>query len=91
MNLTHEQQLYITSSIQKILKTEFGSGPKTFLKNTHDRLNFACPYCGDSTDVHKKRGNIYWKNLSFHCYNSRHPHSFDSQLQNHRIPCLLPE
>jgi len=70
MNLTQEQQLYITSSIQKILKTEFGSGPKTFLKNTHDRLNFACPYCGDSTDVHKKRGNIYWKNLSFHCYNS---------------------
>jgi len=70
MELTSENKTYILANIQKILINEFGSGPKTQVKNTHDRLNFACPYCGDSSDVHKKRGNIYWKNLSFHCYNS---------------------
>lgn len=35
-----------------------------------DKLNFACPYCGDSDkDPTKKRGNIYFKTLHFKCYN----------------------
>lgn len=34
------------------------------------RLNLACPYCGDSSrDDSKKRGNIFWDTLQFHCYN----------------------
>lgn len=34
-----------------------------------NRLNFCCPYCGDSIDPHKKRGNMYTNWLSFKCYN----------------------
>jgi predicted RNA-binding Zn-ribbon protein involved in translation (DUF1610 family) len=35
-----------------------------------ERINFACPYCGDSvTDTHKKRCNIYKNGYSMHCYN----------------------
>lgn len=35
-----------------------------------ERLNFACPYCGDSySDSHKKRANIYYNGYGFHCYN----------------------
>ena len=34
------------------------------------RLNFCCPYCGDShVDSHKKRGNFYSKWLYYKCYN----------------------
>jgi predicted transcriptional regulator len=36
----------------------------------HNRLNFACPYCGDSADdASKKRGNLFWNTLQYHCYN----------------------
>lgn len=34
-----------------------------------DRFNFCCPYCGDSTDARKKRGNMYLESFYFKCYN----------------------
>lgn len=34
-----------------------------------NRLSMCCPYCGDSMDPHKKRGNMYTNWLSFKCYN----------------------
>ena len=34
-----------------------------------NRLNFSCPYCGDSNNSRKKRGNFYLNTLSFKCYN----------------------
>lgn len=66
--LTEAQKIQITNRIESILKEEF-SGPKTEIKFHRDRVNFACPYCRDSTDVHKKRANIFWKNLMYHCFN----------------------
>lgn len=52
------------------------------LKNNHDdihkhnilhydnRLNFACPYCGDSIkNVYAKRGNLYLNTLLYICFN----------------------
>lgn len=48
-----------------------------------DRLNFACPYCGDSTTDHrKKRGNLYWNDLYFHCYNCGTHKSLDEFLKD---------
>ena len=63
----------IVSRLQGVLINEF-HGEKTRIKHGYDRLNFACPYCGDSADnLYKKRGNVYWKTLMFHCYNcSKH-------------------
>ena len=56
------------------------SNEKRRLLESKERLNFACPYCGDSTDSpRKKRGNLYWNNLHFHCYNC-----FRNK-QNHRV------
>ena len=69
MELTQQKQQEISAKVQKILMENF-SGPKSELRPYRDRLNFACPYCGDSNDPYKKRGNIYFKSLSFHCYNS---------------------
>lgn len=68
MELKESQKDQITTRVEQILRTNF-SGPKSEIKIHRDRLNFACPYCGDSTNVHKKRANIYWKNLIYHCYN----------------------
>lgn len=34
-----------------------------------DRFNFCCPFCGDSTDPRKKRGNLYIGPYVFKCYN----------------------
>lgn len=49
----------------------------------HQRLNFACPYCGDSTeDERKKRGNLYWESLSFHCFNCGKHRDADSLLRD---------
>ncbi len=43
---------------------------KRVVKEFPDRLNFACPYCRDSShNRYKKRGNIYLNDLSFHCFN----------------------
>ena len=50
----------ISPVIQSILRTRFpGSAPRQRIKVYRDRLNFACPICGDSTTSdYKKRGNI---------------------------------
>ena len=68
MDLEFSKQEIITAKVAKILNNSF-SGYKSEIRFFKDRINFACPYCGDSHDSHKKRGNIYWKTLMFHCYN----------------------
>lgn len=36
-----------------------------------ERLNFACPICGDSAkSVYKKRGNLYMNTMMYHCYDN---------------------
>lgn len=68
-NISGELKDKIISKLQAILSNEF-HGEKTRIKHGYDRLNCACPYCGDSVDNHyKKRGNVYWKTLMYHCYN----------------------
>ena len=38
--------------------------------NDAEKLNFACPYCGDSkTDPNKKRGHFYLNTNNYKCYN----------------------
>lgn len=63
----------IINKIQKILDENF-TGEKAKINVYYDRLNFACPYCGDSTDNnYKKRGNLFLKNYTYHCYNDGCP------------------
>jgi hypothetical protein len=62
---------YIKNKIQKILNNTHNNPNKREIKEFHDRLNFACPICGDSNKVStKKRGNLYFKNLMFKCFNN---------------------
>ena len=62
MEINEQKKLEITAKVESLLRTQF-SGQKAESRFHRDRLNFSCPYCGDSMNGHKKRANIYWKNL----------------------------
>ena len=74
--------------VEDILVSAHGKGAKARIKKMHNRLNFACPYCGDSsTDMLKKRGNLFWDTLYYHCYNyGCNIHKSVSELINDYIP-----
>lgn len=56
--------------VKRVLETTFpGNTSKQKIYESHGRLNFSCPYCGDSAEARKKRGNLYTESLSFKCYN----------------------
>lgn len=61
---------YIKGMLQKILNKEFSNKQKRKINDYHDRLNVACPYCGDShRNVYAKRGNLYFNRLFYVCFN----------------------
>jgi hypothetical protein len=56
----------VSSSLLKF----YGNDPNRLkIYQGGNRLNFCCPYCGDSTDSKKKRGNLYMDTLTYKCYN----------------------
>jgi hypothetical protein len=61
----------ITGFIQDLLKKRFPADRlKQQVYESGDKLNFACPYCGDSkSDSKKKRGNLYPDRGFYKCYN----------------------
>jgi hypothetical protein len=72
--------------LKDILALSFSNPVKRKYYDSHDRLNFACPYCGDSEkSVHKKRGNIFWRNSSYHCFNCTKHVSLDKFLRDFKI------
>ena len=64
------QDTRIEDLITAVLVKEFpGEHNKHKIYRAGNRLNFSCPYCGDSHDGRKKRGNFYLDTLSYKCYN----------------------
>jgi hypothetical protein len=60
----------IKSIIASSLLKFFGNDPNRLkIYQGGNRLNFCCPYCGDSKDPKKKRGNFYIDTFTFKCYN----------------------
>lgn len=61
----------LRESLQEVLNLCFpGNSNKRIIEVYDDRLNFACPVCGDSEhDDHKKRANIYTETQSCKCFN----------------------
>lgn len=79
----------IRASVQSILKQKFPNDlARQEILERNNRINFACPSCGDSKhDRSKKRGNIYLNGYNFKCYNAESPwcaytHSIVSFLSN---------
>jgi hypothetical protein len=76
-------KIYIKSIMQKILDKEFSNINKRRIDEYADRLNCACPYCGDSSkSVYKKRGNLYFNKLLFICFNCDKKTSFDKFVKD---------
>lgn len=61
----------IQTFVIDLLKKRFpGDRLKQQVYDSGDKLNFACPYCGDSAhDSKKKRGNLYPERGFYKCYN----------------------
>jgi len=61
----------IQDFVKDLLKKKFpGSNLKQQIFDSGDKLNFACPFCGDSKkDPKKKRGNLYVTTHTYKCYN----------------------
>lgn len=71
----------IIDKVSRVLFLNHSHPEKRRVLHSKGRLNFACPYCGDSHDnPRKKRGNIYWNDLFYHCYNCSHHTSLDEFL-----------
>ena len=86
MNSDSENTLLdnIEEKVQKILDIKFkkDSFHKRQIDHYSDRINFACPFCGDSLkDPRKKRFNIYLNSLSCHCFNCNHHSGINSFLK----------
>ena len=63
-------KVYIKSLVQNVINKEFSNQHKRRIDEYADRLNLACPYCGDSSkSVYKKRGNLYFNKLFYICFN----------------------
>jgi hypothetical protein len=62
---------YIKSLVEKVLNKEFSDSRKRkVLLYPKQRLQFACPYCGDShKNPNAKRGNLYLNRLMYVCFN----------------------
>ena len=60
---------YIKKLVAEVLEREFRPGEKRRVLEYPDRLNYACPLCGDSQDDRKKRGNLYLNRLYHICFN----------------------
>lgn len=80
------QQFYnkAKAEIEDILRRRFGQERvKHECHEKHDRLNFACPYCGDSvTDTWKKRANVYQEGYNFHCFNCGEHTTYEKFLKD---------
>lgn len=76
-------KVYITGLLQKILDKEFSNNQKRRINDFTDRLNFACPFCGDShKNNHSKRGNLYFNKLFFICFNCDKKTTFDRMCKD---------
>jgi hypothetical protein len=84
--ISEELKLKIKVLLKKVLQQEHKNINKTMIKDMPGRISFACPYCGDSyKDDKKKRGNIYWDSLQYHCFNCQHHGDAYSILKDHNI------
>jgi len=76
----------IRSLVKQVVSTQHTDPNKKMLKEMPGRISLACPYCGDSTtDNKKKRGNLYWESLQYHCFNCGQHGDVYSFLKDHHV------
>lgn len=84
--ISEELKQKVRSLVKQVVVKEHHEPSKQMIKEMPGRLNLACPYCGDSSeDHHKKRGNLYWNTLQYHCFNCNTHGDVYSFLKDHHI------
>lgn len=84
--ITEELKSKIKVLVNQVLAKEHKETNKQSIKDMPGRITLACPYCGDSTtDDKKKRGNLYWNTLQYHCFNCGEHSDVYSLLKDHGI------
>lgn len=84
--LTEELRLKIMKALKDVCLTAHSNPNKQMLKDMPGRITMACPYCGDShNDDTKKRGNMYWDTLQYHCYNCGTHTDIKTLLKDHEV------
>jgi len=83
--ITEELKSKIRSLVKQAIVKAHHEPSKHMIKEMPGRITMACPYCGDSSDDHKKkRGNLYWDTLQFHCFNcSAHSNAYQLLKDHH--------
>ena len=85
-NITEELKVKVRSLVKQVVVNEHSNPNKHMIKEMPGRINLACPYCGDSSnDSLKKRGNLYWTTLQYHCFNCGHHTDVYNLLKDHDI------
>ena len=86
IQITEELKSRIKKALKQVCVEQHSTPNKQLLKDMPGRITLACPYCGDShTDDTKKRGNMYWDTLQYHCYNCSHHTNLHSFLKDHQV------
>ena len=86
IKLTEELKSRIKVSLKQVCVEQHPAPNKQLLKDMPGRITLACPYCGDShEDDTKKRGNVYWDTLQYHCYNCSHHTNLYGLLKDHEV------
>lgn len=86
IQLTEELKDKIRYALKQVVLQQHTNPNKQSLKDMHGRITLACPYCGDSSkDDTKKRGNIFWDTLQYHCYNCSHHTNLHTFLKDHEV------
>ena len=86
IQLTEELKGRIKVALKQVCVEHHSNPNKQLLKDMPGRITLACPYCGDShTDDTKKRGNLYWDTLQYHCYNCSHHTNLHTFLKDHQV------
>jgi hypothetical protein len=76
----------IRGLVKQVVVKHHHEPSKQMIKEMPGRISLACPYCGDSsTDSSKKRGNLYWDTLQYHCFNCGEHGDVYSLLKDHHI------
>jgi hypothetical protein len=69
---------YIKLSVSNIVNKEFSDPIRRKIVVYQDRINFCAPCCGDShKNKYAKRGNLYFRNLHYICFNCGKKTTFD--------------
>ena len=84
--ITEDLKIKIRSLVKQAIVKAHHEPSKHMIKEMPGRITMACPYCGDSTTDHKKkRGNLYWDTLQFHCFNCGVHSNAYQLLKDHHI------